>query len=579
MVEAAPVPHKAMHSRVHVRVTGAEWRWAATVGVVVMAVTLLPYLYAAWLTPPGQRYVWLLYNPDDPSVHLSWIRQAADGHRLLVDPYTTEPQTARFFNLFMATLGGVVRVSGLSPVTVYHGARLAAGVGLFVALYWLTAWLTPNRRVRRLTVVLAATASGLGWAAPALNHVLHAVGLPLLDPPDLSRNLCMPEAVTFLSVYLQPLFTTSLLLLVLAYGWFLTAERTGRTRYAVASGAAALALGNIHTYDLFPFALALFVWCVWVSVRRRPAWWRTWVHAVVVAVLSAPAGLYQYFVFRQNEVFREKALTVTATPPVRDLAAAYGLLVPLALMGAWLVWRTRRRETVLPGIWIAATVASVYLPVSFQRKMVEGLHLPLCFLAAAAVGWLLPLTAKRLARKGGRSRRRLVRTGQAAVIVLLSLSNVGFVHLTMTLAMYNNRGFSATDTSRLVAAQPPYFVSETDLAAIRWLEVHTANEEVVFSAPYLGCYIPWLSGNRVFAGHWAETLSFGPKLHLVTDFYTGRLSPQDAGGMLRANGVRYVLYGAFERALSGDRPPRYPFLRPACIAPTGPVLYQVGTSP
>lgn len=34
--------------------------------------------------------------------------------------------------------------------------------------------------------------------------------------------------------------------------------------------------------------------------------------------------------------------------------------------------------------WTTAIIVSIYLPVSFQRKMIEGLHVALCFLTALA---------------------------------------------------------------------------------------------------------------------------------------------------------------------------------------------------
>ena len=51
----------------------------------MMLLTMLPYLYAFGLTPPGMKYQWLLYNPDEPNVHLAWMRQAFEGHLLFLD--------------------------------------------------------------------------------------------------------------------------------------------------------------------------------------------------------------------------------------------------------------------------------------------------------------------------------------------------------------------------------------------------------------------------------------------------------------------------------------------------------------
>ena len=545
----------------------AELRWALSVGAALMVLTVLPYVYAWCLTPPGQQYLWLLYNPDEPNVHLSWIRQAADGQWLLRDACTTGPQQASFLNLFMLGLGRLARVTRLQPVFVYHLARIVSGTALCVALYWFASLLTPRLEVRRLCLLLAGTASGLGWAAPWLNQGLGTVGLPLLNPPDFGMQLCMPEAITFLSLYLYPLFSTSMLLLVLSLGLYLLSDRLGWMRYAVASGLVALLLGNFHTYDLFPLYLTLLLWCLYRLVETRRGGAAVLARAAVVVSCSAPSLVYQYWTFQHNAIFRAKALTVTAPPPPRDLLAAYGFLVPLALLGAWVAWRSRRQEARFATCWVVAAVSCLCLPVSFQRKMIEGLHLPVCFLAALALGSWLPVVLNRR-RWRGPVRRAANRVLWGFSLLAMVPSNVAFVGMTLQLAATNN-------LTRASVAQPPYYLGNDELAALRWLDAHSSNDAVVLSAPYAGSYIPGLSGNTVYAGHWAETLNFETKLGAVGRFYAGRMSSTEAADFLSAGRVQYVYYGAYERALSQGVAPAYPFLTPLYPAEGTPLLYRV----
>src|SRR5947208_13225920 len=102
--------------------TTAERRWCRVRAVLVMAVTLLPYLWCWWQTPPGRQFSWVLYGRDDHAVYMAWIRQAAEGHFFLRNLFTTDPQLGRLSNLFFFILGQPVRFLGVSPSLVLQAA-------------------------------------------------------------------------------------------------------------------------------------------------------------------------------------------------------------------------------------------------------------------------------------------------------------------------------------------------------------------------------------------------------------------------------------------------------------------------
>src|ERR1051326_3181634 len=87
-----------------------------------------PYLLVLALAPPGRRFVGLIYNPDDPFVYLSWMRQAADGHWLLHNLFTLEPQRGLSFHLLLLVLGKIAAITGLPLIVIYHLCRALLGV-------------------------------------------------------------------------------------------------------------------------------------------------------------------------------------------------------------------------------------------------------------------------------------------------------------------------------------------------------------------------------------------------------------------------------------------------------------------
>ena len=191
-----------MNDRSHTLALGwpdaAQLRWAGTFALVVMLLTFLPYLYGLLIRPPGAYYSGLLTNPDEHNVYLAYMKQASDGHAFLIDPFTSEPQAGRVVNVFFLALGAFSRVTHLGLPVTYHLARLLSGWLLLMALYCLGAQVLSSIFARRLALFFAAFASGLGW--------LFQPGAGRPHPIDYGPGLIMPEAITSLSLLLNPLF-------------------------------------------------------------------------------------------------------------------------------------------------------------------------------------------------------------------------------------------------------------------------------------------------------------------------------------------------------------------------------------
>ncbi|NCO32405.1 MAG: hypothetical protein AUJ92_19880 [Armatimonadetes bacterium CG2_30_59_28] len=534
------------------QISRREKRWLVAFSVGIMLLTMLPYLCAWGITPPGMRYQWLLYNPDEPNVHLAWMRQAADGHAAFVDLFTTEPQPRMFVHLLFLALGLLSRVLHLPLVTTYHAFRILAGILLLHSVYWLAAYFFRSVSLRRTAVWVTAVSSGLGWLAFTLNvaFTLNDGGsanpdLWGLRPVDVSRGLMMPEGFTFPSLLLYPLFTFSMFLMVCCFLYLLWGMEGSSRKALIAAGLCGLILGNIHTYNLLVVYAVLFFYLLTGPNLKRASVLRPCGKVALFIAISCPGLIYQYINFRTNPIFQEKALTLTHPQPPLDMAVSYGAVLALAVLGSAMLLE-RKREEVFLVVWLFVGSAIIYAPVSFSRKLIEGLHIPMSILAAYAIVRLINglLLKRRTVRSAGGGQQRRLRGVLIGVVVLgMSLSNVQFLKLVMEWVPENN-------ASRLGALMPPYYLSEDDVAATEWLESHASEDAIVLCLPYLGSYLPSLTGKRVFIGHWAETLRFAEKLSWIRDFLGGGTP---AGGMdaLGESGQSvYFVYGLYERLVT-----------------------------
>lgn len=531
--------------------TRREVAWTLWRAALVMALTFVPYLIASWLTPPGMRYTWLLYNPDEPNVHLQWMRQAYEGKFFFGNLFTTERAPDQFTNVFLWVLGRSTAWKhalwgGYTLIVEYHVARFFSGLLLLVAIYLLAAQLTDNVRYRQTTFWLCALSSGLGW----LNH-LFSLGF---QPADVNVNLVMPEAITFLSILLYPLFAFSVFLMVMTFTLALAnRERNSVWLHASAAFCAAL-LANVHTYNMIPLWLTLGVWSL---STRKPRF----IGGLFIAMLPSLAVVaYQFFLFRNNIVFRMKALTITATPPWYDLFMTYGFVGILALVGVWRFTRQWDKRSSLALIWAIVGLIVIYIPtslVSFQRKMIEGWHIPLCFLAAYALCWRdavfneVAIEEQNDAKTAKDRGRQRIMAGIAVVITVPS--NIAFLHLALSYVVENN-------ASRAGVLMPPYYLRDEEMRALDWL-ANAKEEGAVLCAPFLGAHIPGRTGKRVYVGHWAETISFPNKLHTLRRFYEGRMPEySDVWGFTQQERIVLVVFGRYEKLMFPNWSPP-PWLR------------------
>ncbi|MCX7598305.1 MAG: hypothetical protein N2512_05495 [Armatimonadetes bacterium] len=518
--------------------------WAAF--VVVLAG--LPYVIAASWAGPDRYFSGFIAAVDDSNAYLAWTRQAAEGNLFLANQYTTAFQNPRFFSLFFQATGWLCRVFGLQPIEAFHLARL---VGVPVALYsfyCLCAFVTARRLIRVAALVIASLSSGLGWL-----FVLHAYGggRPKAFPIDCAANwLVMPEAVTYLSFLINPLFTWSLALLSAGLLWAWAALAEGNWLRGLVAGLIVLVLGNIHTYDI-PAVWLSVVFGAWLAVvysgLKLP---RAVALVCLIIAVSAPGPLWAWYTSQADPAWLAKINTPTLSPRLLDYALGFGLVLLAAVVGAAVAWAQRRKNwrPMAVVFWATVTFALAYAPVSFQRKMIEGEHLALSLLAAIGlVTTAESLMGQRL-RKGSaataprRSRAANVLVVLALFVVLTAPSNLVFVADALGHVAANNADL-------LGVLMPPVYLTHDEVVGLEWLASNTTFADVVMSSSLIGNHIPAWSRARVVAGHWAETLNPRAMLRTVTTFYAPGIDPTIREEILRNTGATYVWWGQYERLI------------------------------
>lgn len=511
--------------------TDREWLWVVGVSLIALALTSVPYVLGLSLETGQYRFGGFVYAVEDGYSYLAKMHQGALGAWLFHIAYTPEPHPPALFFAFHLVLG---RLAALLPgddltarlILVYHAARLAFGLVLLLTVYRFLSALTGSVEIRRLGFLLVAFGGGLGWLLVALGQPEWLGSLPL--------DYILPEGFTFLVLYAFPhialgrtLLLWGLLFLLRAWGHG-PASQTSSPGWALAAGLAWLAMGLIVPfYVLVAWAVTGALWAA-LAWRRRRLPWPEGRLAMGAVAISAPVVLYSVWIFTSNAVYATWAAQnrILSPHPLHYLAA-FGLLLVLAGCAVPGVWAEKGWGWAAIA-WVAVVPLLVYLPFNLQRRLVEGVQVPLSLLAAQGA---LEVLAPRW-----RMPRNLV------VVALLAA------------LLPSNALLLAGNSQALLSRPSPVFRDAAEVAALDWLSLQARPEEVVLSSFETGNYLPARVGARVFVGHGPETVDSDQKRALVARFFDAGTDQAWRESLLGQYGLDWVFWGPAERAL-GDFDP------------------------
>ena len=486
-----------------------EWRWVVLVTLALVVASTLPYLAAWVVTPQGQHFTGLLFNPQDGNSYIAKMRQGLEGSWLFRLPYTPEPQDGAPVYLFYLFLGHVARWTGLPLIAVYHLARVLGGVAMLATFYVLASRITDDLYERRAIFLLAALGSGLGWLVVFFGYQ--------------SADLWVPEAFPVYALLANAHFPLSMGLmggiawcgLQIAGGKKQEAGSKRQRWCGLGMLLGAVALGAIQPFGLVAAFGGLGVMLAARIARERAVPWQAVGWVALTGLAALPYPLYMLQVMQADPALAAwNVQNVTGSPPLWDWALSYGLVLVLAVSGA--VFAVRRGSDVdwlLVG-WVGVTLVGMYLPwLPLQRRLSLGLGVPLGLLAG--MGWW----------RGVRPRVKARWRGLALGLV------VAFCALTPVFLTVGH-----------LATAPDFYLSDGEWAALAWLREDGEPDAVVLCSPRMGLFVPAWAGQPVVYGHPFETVDADARKAQVEAFWAGEIGAEERKAFLQDNRVRYVLF-------------------------------------
>jgi hypothetical protein len=503
-----------------------DW-FAIAIGSFFLLLIALPYLLAFSAGGPEAVFGGFLFNPIDGNSYLAKMQAGFQGDWLYTLPYTLEPGPGAFLFAYYVLLGHLSRLIQISPIWVFHLARLAGAVLMLLALWRFYSRIIRDRVWQRTAFALALFAAGLGWLGMAAGY--------------LTADMWVAEAYPFLSAYANPHFPLGLAFLV----YLLTPPQqqepvSGHPRLdALSTILVGLVLAIVLPFGLVVAAVVLAGLAAWNFLHLLGLHIKGQISRQVLGylvarsqelrklLLSLTGGglvlLYDQWVVASDPMFSGwNAQNLTPSPVWWDVALSFAPLLLLAVPGGWLVWREKDSKQRVLLVWVVLGLLLVYLPFGLQRRFFTGLLIPLAGLAALG----LQCIASSLGAKWAR-----------LVAVLAFILVLPTTLLNLMIGLY---GIQTRD--------PLLYITADEMQAFRWLAENSPDGAGVLAGPQSGLLIPAFSGRRVVYGHPFETVEASRQEALVERLFTGNYFLEDLKVLSQ---VDYVFYGPRERAMGG----------------------------
>lgn len=492
---------------------GSMPRWLIVLIVVTVGSTLLPYTYLAVTTPEGEVYTGITRpNVPDHQTYFAWANQVRDGKLLVHNLNAIEDHPPMLPNISWVLMGLTARVTGIPSVYLYHAMRIIFGIIYLLLVYAIARQISRDDAFLKIAMVIVCFGTGVGF------YVL------LFDRSFRPAELWIPEMWAYSSMMGQPHFVLALVGMALTVlGVLVGLRRTGWSATSLAFGGSVL-MTHVHPFTAFVVLGALLVFLP-IAIARGLRWGPIiWAGAGAIPPLSLLA-----FYYMTNEFTRKwTANSILISPPPHMTIIGLGIVLILALYGAWKIIRSdnARPELLLMIVWMVVGLSALYAaPISFQRRCFEGLHLPLAMLAAFALAThVMPLLAPHVKAPSRAS------TWVIALLLVVFLPTQG-AYVNMQL----------TQTNR---------VPQAWVEAYEWMHENVPEDACVVAPLRASNYGIRYAVRRFYFSHEFETPDWKLKRDIMEPFFDAQTPLAQRKELLAQIPCEYVMF--VEEPVAGD---------------------------
>lgn len=483
-------------------------------------------------TKNNKIYMFIPYNIVDTNTYLSFMQQAKEGHLLFTNRYTSENVPYIIFNPVYLVIGWLSFL--LNSWVAYYLVKFIF-LFIFIYLIYKLLKLVVNESELSVSSFFVLFGSGIGYIFILLNYF----GFKRYGSIDYWVSETNSVAMNIAPVH----FVISICLMILIIIFYFKFWENRKLKYLILASFLSVILGFVHFFDLITLILIFGIYMMWKFVKAKEKLALILKYNLVYGIPLIVPFVYTYFLYALNPFFKAwNEQNFLPSPEFKQII--FGFFFPLIFALIYFAFKLFKKQKfneieVILFAWIFSGFVLLYSPFNIQLRFIEGLNIPIMILGS--LGFLrvvLPL-----------------------IINSFRIKHIKAISIFMAFALISPTSFYWL--YKINAEVKPdikvddyivqYFLEKSELEAMHWLRDNTDSEDIVLSSYGIGNYIPRISGNRVFLGHWAQTIDFQNKKALVSKFYSTN-DENFRKNLINSYGIGYVYYGIEERKLGSFNP-------------------------
>ena len=489
-----------------------ELNFVIIFSLITVLITLMPVFYGYYNTPEGYKFMGLVASVGDANAYLDYMSQTTNRHFFFRNSYTSEDTRHLLIRPLFWVMGFFSIF--LPSIFVWHLFRVMLGVVFLILAYHFISNFIKDVFSRRIAFLFIAVGSGFGYFATIINK--------LLGTNYGSTDLWVTESIPFLSLNGAPHFIFSYILIIGIMYYFYSGITKNKTKFIVYSALLAFILGFEHIYDMITVYLVVGTFILVLFFKEGKINYNYIKKSMLFCLISVPSFLYYASIFLFDPLYNEwTKQNVLLSPNLSNYVLGFGLVLLLALFYVFVIVMEKKYKNdtglMFLSAWLVVNFLILYLPVSIQRRFVEGIFLPMAILAA--LGFLRIITILKFKNK--------LRIFAAILIVVLVLPSNAYRLSQLLELKYNPANIYSM----------PYFLENEEYEALLWLKRNTNPDDVILSEQTLSNYVPRVSGNIVYFGHWAQTINYKDKLEWFSKIDTSTIDNKELSKL----GINFIM--------------------------------------
>jgi hypothetical protein len=463
-------------------------RWYFWLAVVIVVLTTLPYLVGFSKQTDSLRFSGSFIGVEDQNSYIAKMRSGYDGEWLFRTPYTAILQNGiltYFPYILIGKLAGGKELYGQFQF-LFQILRIGS---IFLYVFSLMKFFSRfihKRLPLRAAVLLCIFGGGLGW--------LYFVGLHGLWQNRLPLEFYSPDAFSFLSILILPhiIFARSFMLLSLDAWIFKQSLHVGKLeiRYPFLC---ALFGYFVYLFQPINFSILLLINFFFIlynllkSLRPKDGIkLGQWVsdqriillNVFILFLLYLPLVGYNFYIMFFDPFVRTwSQQNILTSPPITDYLLAYLVWIAIGLVGFPKKSDLRNHSYLFWGLWIIAGFGMVYLPITIQRRYIEGIWVVIILLAIKGIERIGDLEKHRNLLRGG-----LILGSLSSLILLIGC----FIQVS--------------------TAKSPVYVEKDRITLFQYLDSQFTTDDIVFASHELSNQIPAWTHVNTIVGHGPESI-------------------------------------------------------------------------